>query len=93
MLSALEEHYGLKPIIYATEKSYALYLSSEYDEYDIWIRNVISKPNLPDGREWTFWQFTNRERLNGYKGKEKYIDLNVFNGSKENFSSYPRFCS
>ena len=93
MLSALEKHYGLKPVIYATEKSYNLYLSGEYEEYDIWIRNVISKPDLSDGREWTFWQFTNREKLPGYEGKEKYIDVNVFHGSEEEFLSYPRFCS
>ncbi len=93
MLSVLEEHYGLKPIIYATEKSYDLYLSGGYEEYDIWIRNVISRPNLSDNREWTFWQFTNRDKLNGYKGKEKYIDINVFNGSREEFSLYPKFCS
>lgn len=93
MLSALEEHYGLKPIIYATEKSYGLYLAGAYEEYDIWIRNVISKPNLSDDRDWRFWQFTNRGRLHGYKGKEKYIDINVFNGSAEEFLSYPRFCS
>lgn len=93
MLLALEEHYGLKPIIYATENSYNLYLSGEYEEYDIWIRNVLSKLNLPDNRKWTFWQFTNRERYEGYKGKEKYIDVNVFHGSKEEFLLYPRFCS
>lgn len=93
MLFALEEYYGLKPIIYATEKSYELYLSGEYEKYDIWIRNVISKPNLPDDREWSFWQFTNREKYRGYKGKEKYIDVNAFNGNKEEFLLYPRFCS
>lgn len=93
MLSALEEHYGLKPIIYATEKSYDRYLSEEYEEYDIWIRNVISKPDLSDGREWTFWQFTNREKLQGYNGQEKYIDGNVFHGSKEEFLLYPKFSS
>lgn len=92
MLFALEEYYGLKPVIYATEKSYDYYLSGEYEEYDIWIRNVISKPNLSDDREWGFWQFTNREKFPGYKGKEKYIDVNVFNGSKEDFLLYPRFC-
>lgn len=91
MLSALEAHYGLKPIIYATEKSYKLYLSGEYDEYDIWIRNILSKPRLQDGRAWTFWQFTNREKLPGYNGREKFIDVNVFHGSREEFLSYPRY--
>ncbi len=88
MLSALEAHYGLKPIIYAVEESYDLYLSDGYKEYDIWIRNVIKKPKISDGREWTFWQFTNRERLDGYIGKEKFIDVNVFNGSKSDFENY-----
>ena len=93
MLSALEEHYGLKPIIYATERSYEMFLSGDYADYDIWIRNVITKPALSDGREWTFWQYTNRERLDGYKGKERFIDVNVFSGSEEDFLLYPRYIS
>lgn len=51
MLNALEQYYGVKPILYATEKSYALYLSGDYKEYDIWIRNVMAKPHLSDARE------------------------------------------
>lgn len=88
MLDLLEEHYNQKPIIYATEKSYALYLSNEYEEYNIWIRNVISKPKLSDNREWVFWQYTNRDKLDGYNGKEKYIDINVFNGNVETYTEY-----
>lgn len=88
MLDALEEHYSQKPIIYATGKSYELYLAGDYEEYDIWIRDVIAKPKLPDAREWTFWQFTNREQLAGYSGEEKYIDVNVFYGSNEDFNAY-----
>lgn len=91
LLDALEKHYGLKPIIYATEKSYELYLSNDYEEYDIWIRNVITDPELPDGRAWTFWQYTDRATLDGYNGEEKYIDLNVFFGTEEEFASYRRY--
>lgn len=90
LLLKLEEYYGIKPIIYATEKSYSMYLSEYYQEYDIWIRNVISSPNISDNREWTFWQYTNREKLEGYDGAEKYIDMNVFCGSKEDFSRYAK---
>ena len=93
MLDMIEDHYGLKPIIYATEKSYELYLSNAYSEYDIWIRDVYFNPILSDGREWTFWQYTNRERFDGYNGKEKYIDVNVFNGSSEDFKNYPKYLS
>ena len=84
----MEDLYQQKPIIYATEKSYDLYLSGDYEAYDIWIRNVISKPKLSDNRKWTFWQYTNRERLDGYAGPEKYIDMNVFNGNAEAYHAY-----
>ena len=89
MLQELEAYYGMKPIIYATEKPYDLYLSGHYDGYDIWIRNVLTAPNPLTGQAWTFWQYTNRERLEGYNGKEYYIDMNVFNGSMEEFIEYP----
>lgn len=88
LLNRLEEHYGVKPIIYTTEKVYEFYIKNTYDNYDLWIRNVIVKPNK-DIRDWTFWQYTNREQLNGYSGAEKYIDVNVFNGSVRDFINYP----
>lgn len=79
--------------VYATEKSYDLYLSGAYEEYDIWIRNVLTEPNLSDGRAWTFWQYTNRDSLPGYDGEERFIDVNVFNGNREAFQQYPRYGS
>lgn len=88
MVDALREHYGLSPIIYATEKSYRLYISGNFDDCDIWIRSVYSAPSLSDGRNWTFWQYSNRHILNGYQGKEKFIDMNVFNGTSADFSAY-----
>lgn len=87
-LNTLEEHYSIKPVIYATGKSYDMFISDRFNEYDIWIRNVVSYPSLPDGQDWAFWQYTNRARLNGYNGEEKFIDLNVFNGTVEEFKNY-----
>lgn len=92
MLRTLEDYYGQKPIIYATEKSYSLYLAGDYEEYAIWIRNVITKPELSGQRDWTFWQYTNREKLDGYHGTEKYIDMNVFYGSEREFAEYIAAC-
>lgn len=63
-------------------------LAAAYEDYDIWIRDVVSQPSLSDGREWTFWQYTNRERLEGYQGEERFIDMNVFRGSEEDFAAY-----
>ena len=87
MLAILENHYGVKPIIYTTEKVYDLYIKDAFDNYDLWIRNVICKPNK-EISDWKIWQYTNREVLKGYNGKEKYIDVNVFNGTKEDFKNY-----
>lgn len=88
MLSELEEAYGKKPILYATAKSYRLYLADAFAEYDIWIRDVLREPKLPDGRAWTFWQYTDRARLEGYQGEERFIDLNVFCGTEAEFEAY-----
>lgn len=88
MLRLLERHYRLKPILYATETTYDLYLTEGWEEYDIWIRDVIATPKLSHGRAWTFWQYTNRERFRGYSGEETYIDMNVFSGDEEAFLSY-----
>ena len=89
-LSAVEEYYGLRPITYATHTTYDLYLKDEYKSYDIWIRNVLFYPYLSDGREWNFWQYSNRGRLDGYNGVERFIDLNVFHGTAEEFAEYGR---
>ena len=88
LLRELENHYGKRPIIYAVEKSYDLYIAGKYTEYDIWIRDVIKRPTLSDNRDWVFWQYTDRKVLDGYNGSEKYIDMNVYNGTQEDFEAY-----
>lgn len=90
LLRKMENHYGKKPIIYATEETYSLYLAGYYEGHDIWIRNVFTKPKPLVNQTWTFWQYTNRERLDGYNGVEYYIDMNVFNGTAAEFDSYAK---
>ena len=87
MLQRLEEKYKVKPMIYTTMEFYNYYIKGEFLDYDIWIRNVITKPYL-ENRDWKFWQYTGKGRLEGYSGEEKFIDLNVFNGSKEDFDKF-----
>ncbi len=88
MIDALYEHYGVMPIIYVTHDTYKQYIAGGYKDCDIWIRDVVMTPYLSDGRDWTFWQYTNRERLSGYAGEEEFIDMNVFYGTTENFEHY-----
>lgn len=90
MVKMLEDHYGKRVILYTTQKAYNLYIQGSYDQCDIWIRDVFTKPSLSDKRAWTFWQYTDRGLLEGYNGseKEKFIDLNVFYGSENEFLKY-----
>jgi lysozyme len=88
MLDALYEHYGMHPMIYTAEEEYSLFIDGGFKNNPIWIRGVYSKPKISDGRQWTFWQYTNRERLDGYNGSERFIDMNVFYGSKEDFARF-----
>jgi lysozyme len=91
ILTGMEDHYGVKPIIYATRDTYERYIENAYPEYDIWVRSVWTRPRIPDS-EWTFWQYTNREQLKGYCGDEKYIDMNVFSGTRDAFGRYALSC-
>ena len=36
LLERLEEHYGVKPILYVTYRSYYRYLAGGYGDYPIW---------------------------------------------------------
>ena len=87
-LTVTEENYGIKPIIYTTSKWYNKQIKDSFPDYDIWIRSVYSTPNREV--KWTFWQYSNRMCLDGYDGEEKYIDMNVFDGSTEEFLGYPK---
>lgn len=82
MLETLEESYQVKPVIYTTYQAYHQYIKDEFREYPLWIRNIYYPP-LVAGNRWTFWQYTDTAVLAGYQGSEKYIDMNVFRGSRE----------
>lgn len=80
LLERLESHYGQKPVLYVTYRTYKLYIQGEYEDYPLW----VTRPLLaPLDKDWTFWQYSHSARLSGYQGKEERIDLNVFRGSLE----------
>ena len=87
LLAELEDHYGSPPIIYATPEAYDRYIRDAYPHNPIWIRSVAVPPRLSDDRDWTFWQYSNRDRLGGYDGEEAFIDMNVFTGSLDELAA------
>jgi len=85
MIAALEAHYGVPPILYVTHDTFEAFVAGRYTQCPIWIRDVVKQPALSDGRDWLLWQYSNRGRLDGYEGSERFIDLNVFCGGLEAF--------
>lgn len=86
LLERLEEHYGVKPILYVTYRSYYQYLAGEgYGDYPIWCSSLTVFPLLP---RWDFWQYSHTARLDGYTGSQQHIDLNIFRGSREQFGRF-----
>lgn len=85
-LKLVEEHYGVKPIIYTGATFYRDNLGKDFDGYVLWIShgpfNKLTNLNIPTpatSRKWSFWQFSDKAVIPGIDGK---ADLNVFNGNK-----------
>lgn len=93
MVDMLREHYNKKPIIYCNRYVYNMYLSSDFEDVDIWYRYIGEGiPEIPGGRQWTFWQFDDEAKLDGYggPGANEYIDLNYFYGDMKDLENYGR---
>lgn len=86
-LEIIEDHYDEKVIIYTTNEFYRNYLINQFQDNYIWIRDILSEPNLPDGRRWLFWQYTNRGQLDGIN---TLVDQNAFSGSRSEFEKMLR---
>ena len=84
-MNSVEAYYGKRPVIYTTEEWLSV-IQEEFDDYDVWIRDVYGKPD--PSINWSFWQFSNRHVMAGYSGTERYIDMNVFYGDEETFLKY-----
>lgn len=80
LLERLEARYGQRPILYATYRTWQLYLKGEFEDYPLWMTRPMF---APVDKNWDFWQYSHSARLTGYQGKEERIDLNVFRGSRE----------
>lgn len=91
-LDMVEEHYGVKPIIYTNVDFYTRILKDDFDEYPLWIAHYLEKHRPRIYRDWSFWQHSETGKVNGIKGN---VDFNVFNGDSADFRkllvpSFPR---
>ena len=79
-LRIVEEHYHIKPVLYASFKFRQKYLQTlEFDKNPYWIAHYYVDTLAYKG-PWHFWQHTDAGKIDGVKG---YVDINVFNGTYE----------
>jgi len=86
-LKELENHYGVKPIIYTTQRIFKMYIGTDYKDYQIWIVDLDNAwpETLQNGETFTFWQYSHRGMMDGYDGDETFIDMNLYNGTYAEF--------
>ena len=65
LILRLEDHYGVKPIIYSYSKYIGRYLQdSFFDDYKLWIAHYeVEEPKVSRG--WTIWQYTDKGDIPG----------------------------
>lgn len=84
-LEAMEEHYGVKPILYTYTSFYNDYLKNQgFEEYELWIARYGVK-QLPNLRHWIIWQFTEDGDIQGIN---RTVDINRFKGSFADFRNW-----
>jgi lysozyme len=81
-LDVVEEHYGVRPIIYTNVDFYKHQLKDEFDEYPLWVAHYLQRNRPRIHREWAFWQHSETGRVNGIGPA---VDFNVFNGDSTAF--------
>jgi lysozyme len=78
-LAKVEDATGITPVIYTNLDYYKNYIAGRFKRYPVWIAryNDQTPPRLSDGRQWWFWQFSEKARIDGICEK---VDMNVFSG-------------
>ena len=72
-LKAVEDHYGKKPMVYASSSFIKDHLSKEItDNYPIWVAHYGKE--RPGRDNWVWWQFTDKAVVKGVPG---LVDLSV----------------
>ena len=80
-INTIYEKLGHYPIVYCNNRYFNIYLKEHLeDKCKLWIVDYKAKPQ----GDWSFWQATNKLKLNGIRG---YVDLNMFNGPIENMKN------
>ena len=76
LLELMEKEYGVRPIIYTSEKLYKTHFAGKkYQKYHIFIANYRGAPTV----RYTLWQYTERGHCSGISG---YVDFSRLNRNR-----------
>jgi len=79
-INIIENHYGVKPIIYTNGHIYRAYIKGNFDKYPLWISNYESqKLEGYNKARLMLWQHSTTGKVDGIQGD---VDFNVFVASK-----------
>ncbi len=96
-MKRVEERTGRTPIIYTSRGWWNDRIKDEKKftqlaRYPVWIANypdsgspLKGKPKVPNGHQWTIWQFTETGKVNDPEIVPGNLDINIFNGAMGNF--------
>ncbi|VVB45928.1 Glycoside hydrolase family 25 (fragment) [Beijerinckiaceae bacterium RH CH11] len=86
ILSAMEQAYGKRPVIYTSVDFHRDVLQGEFQDYPMWVRSVRAYPSVKYGdRRWNFWQHTATGSVPGVRG---YVDRNCYYGSLDDWQHW-----
>jgi lysozyme len=84
-LDAVENRYGVKPVIYTNIDFYQRYFQTGFEEYPLWIAHYLQPDKPRIEKDWVFWQHSEKGRVDGIKAP---VDFNVFYGDSADFNNF-----
>lgn len=84
-LNAVENYYGVKPVIYTNIDFYERYFADGFEDYPLWIAHYLQPDKPRIEKNWLFWQHSEKGRVNGITTP---VDFNVFYGDSADFNNF-----
>ena len=84
-LKIIENHYGIKPIVYTGAHFYNDHLNNNLNGYLVWVANYNRVKNPLSSVLWIMWQFSDNGTASGIKGP---VDLDLFKGTLSELKKY-----
>ena len=83
-LDQVQQHTGCQPIIYTSRSFWNQYLEGRFNGYPLWVSDYTSEEGRLASIPWSFWQFTDKSRIDGVSGP---VDQSRFRGDESSLKA------